>query len=335
MYVVGVTNDYLQRLPGVKGGRDFEEEPDLSRVGGTALLASPGCRCRSTLEMFLYSCKSLILFLCILPAHCGNVGFFTFYGRYSHDMQINKLANTLAAETTHNVSILQIKIFQPTSKVPFKLPYISYNHVEDVIPKKKSSLERVLDIVALVNRKFSEDISGMLEHEAQCLGGCQAASVNLTFLRRIRDLNLDFLAIDVFNYCASALARRLKIPFAHVTGAALHSDHLLELGVPSNPAYVPLFFTNYEPYETFFDRALNTIGYAMLIAYQNMYNKPSYDVFDDVPASEGGQEKLLLLGSAWEMFLDMPRPVARNARYFGCWTCSDLVNHDESMVSDF
>lgn len=285
-----------------------------------------------------------VLFLCALSCgNAANVGIFAFFGYYSHDQYTNHLATTLANETNHNVSVLQVKLFQPTEKrVKFTQPLVCYDRSDDqenvFQTDKKVLLQRILDILALsdLTRSFAEGLTIMLDHEVKCMRGCEAASTDEKFLSQIRDLRLDFMAVDV-NHCAAAFAKWLKIPFCHaVASGGLAVDYLIEIGVPSNPAYVPHFFANFEPYETFLDRLLNSAGYAGLIAFQNFYNRRyTNEIFRKKQPSAFEDEKSLMFSSSWEMFLDKARPVARNARYFGCFTCAGATDQNELMVRIF
>lgn len=270
--------------------------------------------------MLFYSCILLFIFS---RGYSANVGFFAFYGPYSHDLLTNNLANALASETNHNVLIPQIRIFPYPVKVPFGQKHILCDYTVDRPPSKKLWLQRIWSLISsdkFENIAIKGTVAAMLEYEARCLGACLAVSKNFTFINRIRSLDLDFLAIDIFNHCATSLAKALKIPYCHITNFPF--PVITDVGVPSNPAYVPLAFANFEPYELFYGRFINTGGY-VLECLGTTFSTPYDGFFEMLRTTEFEQQSPLMIGSSWEMLVDTPRPVARNVRYFGCTTCWD------------
>lgn len=270
-----------------------------------------------------------ILISVIHTAICANVGFFCSPGFFSHDQYSNHLAETLASRTRHNISIMQIKTLKFKKSVNFSRPYIFKDFSRD--NQTELAQKKILQLVWKLNIPVDiYNLSGnlvflktLLKFQEPFTRNCLAALSDRNFISAIKNRSLHLVVMD-YSDCAGRLAAAMNLPAAHINSLAFATNtHMI--GVPSNPAYVPLSYCNFEPYEKFWYRALNAFGHFGFMGFgmgteNHTYNWEAEKV-RSILGTQSSEWRTVMLGNHWELFLDMARPVARNMRYFGCEHC--------------
>lgn len=283
----------------------------------------------------------------VSAAFSANIGFFCHAGLYSHDAYSNYVSTTLASRTDHNVSMLQIRIFEFYKRVSFSQRYVSYEYLNDTetTAARREAMELMWDLTMPFDvHNLSGSVIGMksvIRLQKCLLRGCRAAVRDKSFMNKVKNLNLDLMVVDYAVYeCGIAMANALKIPTAYITSGVFASNYMDYLGIPTNPSYVPMWMCNFEPYEDFWGRLLNTYAYANAGGFRRVfYNLASKMFYEEINVRLDGldvaERRTLLFGSPWEMFLDMPRPVARNVKYFGCESCAVMAEEKKQVRAAF